>query len=246
MIQEPCVSGWSASIGLPVPVTEKTCLGLVTFAEQAVNTPNDEGWNRCPTQKKYPAGTDGPPNQGGMGLLGFAPKKRRLILTFKVEWACLVFSARKVFLVLAEWCPSKDDMGHSVPPNTTRSTRKAFSVGKRDPPLPFLSDDTRTSHGKRMRERTNSESYPSKKHQEADVSSQQFVTCSRIHQGWITKTITKKVTKEANQQGVSLRGKHRRTHRQSRTRQTDGTQGILHGKYYLGMGFPLSSPLGLG
>ena len=55
------------------------------------------------------------------------------------------------------------------------------------------------------------------------------VTCSRIHQGWITKTITKKVTKEANQQGVSLRGKHRRTHRQSRTRQTDGTQGILPG-----------------
>ena len=63
-----------------------------------------KGWNRCPTQIRL---------QGGMDLLGVARK-----------------AMERSFLVLVEWChqcPARD--GHSVPPNTTRSTRQAFSVG---------------------------------------------------------------------------------------------------------------------
>ena len=99
-----------------------------------------KGWNRCPTQIRL---------QGGMDLLGVARK-----------------AMERSFLVLVEWCHQCP--GHSVPPNTTRSTRQAFSVRRR--PSTSISSETRTSHGKRMRERTNRESYPSKKHQEADVS----------------------------------------------------------------------------
>ena len=48
------------------------------------------------------------------------------------------------FLVLVEWCHQCP--GHSVPPNTTRSTRQAFSVRRR--PSTSISSETRTSHGK--------------------------------------------------------------------------------------------------
>ena len=77
-----------------------------------------KGWNRCPTQIRL---------QGGMDLLGVARK-----------------AMERSFLVLVEWCHQCP--GHSVPPNTTRSTRQAFSVRRR--PSTSISSETRTSHGK--------------------------------------------------------------------------------------------------
>ena len=133
-----------------------------------------KGWNRCPTQIRL---------QGGMDLLGFARK-----------------AMERSFLVLVEWChqcPSRD--GHSVPPNTTRSTRQAFSVGTtlhyhffRDKDKPWKNESAQTERAIHPRSTKKPMFRP------------RHVTCSRIHQGWLQKTITKKVTKEANQQDVSL------------------------------------------
>ena len=94
-VNEPCVSGWSASIGLPVPVTEKTCLGLVTFAEQAVNTPNDEERLEQMSHPKNTDGTDDPPDQVEWACLVSLPKKRRMILPIRWNGLAWFFSARK-------------------------------------------------------------------------------------------------------------------------------------------------------
>ena len=109
--------------------------------------------------------------------------------------------------------------GHSVPPNTTRSTRQAFSVWvtRHFHFFPRQTKDKPWKH--RLRKRTNRRlrRQPSKKHPKPMFRARhEFVTCSRTHQGmdtdglervtdglenWVAPT---SFTKEANQQGVSL------------------------------------------
>ena len=89
-----------------------------------------------------------------------------------------------------------------------------------------------------MRERTNRESYPSKKHQEADGSTHPFVTCSRIHQGGITKTITKKSPKKPiNRVCPGEESTDEHIHRVGQGRL------MVHKEYYMeilpGNGFPI-------
>ena len=92
-------------LGLPVPVTEDL-LGSVNLSnKQSTHQTMKKGWNRCPTQKQGD-GTDDAPR--------------------KVEWTCLgLHETLWRGLALCHGGVSRD---HSVPPNTTRSTRQAFSV----------------------------------------------------------------------------------------------------------------------
>ena len=79
--------------------------------------------------------------------------------------------------------------GHSVPPNTTRSTRQAFSVWvtRHSHFFPRQTKDKPWKH--RLRERTNRRlrRQPSKKHSKPMFRARhEFVTCSRTHQGMDT------------------------------------------------------------
>ena len=105
------------------------------------------------------------------------------------KWTCLGLHER-LWKGLA-CCRGGVSKYHSVPPNTTRSTRQAFSV--------WVAEVTRHFHffprqtkGKpwkhRLRERTNSplRRQPFNKHPKPMFRARhEFVTCSRTHQGWI-------------------------------------------------------------
>ena len=175
MNQEPCDSENDSSTPCPSDerlawVSDGRLAWVSESAEQAVNTPNDEErLEQMSHPKKQGDGTDDAPR--------------------KVEWTCLGLHER-LWKGLA-CCRGGVSKYHSVPPNTTRSTRQAFSV--------WVAEVTRHFHffprqtkGKpwkhRLRERTNSplRRQPSNKHPKPMFRARhEFVTCSRTHQGWI-------------------------------------------------------------
>ena len=101
MNQEPCVSEMSQ--GTLVPVTDRL-VGIRESAEQAVHTPNDdeERLEQMSHPKNQGDGTDDAPR--------------------KVEWTCLGLYGMAMERSCSLW-RRREFWDHSVPPNTTRSTR---------------------------------------------------------------------------------------------------------------------------
>ena len=92
----------------PVPVTERL-VWTSASAEQAVNTPNDdeERLEQMSHPKNQGDGTDDAPR--------------------KVEWTCLGLYGMAMERSCSLW-RRREFWDHSVPPNTTRSTRQVLSV----------------------------------------------------------------------------------------------------------------------
>ena len=181
MNQEPC---GSETRWLPVPVTERL-VRTSDSAEQAVNTPNDE---ERPEQMSHPK------NQGDGA--DDAPRK--------VEWTCLGLYGMAMERSCSLW-RRREFWDHSVPPNTTRSTR--LSLCGCDPTTSISS--LRASYGNESAQTDDLPRQPSKKYStEADVShigrhvlEDSSGDGSRRPGEWMLSP--KKVTKEANQQDVS-------------------------------------------
>ena len=163
MNQEPC---GSETIQDPC-VSDGRLAWVSESAEQAVNTPNDEErLEQMSHPKKQGDGTDDAPR--------------------KVEWTCLGLHER-LWKGLAR-CRGGEFRDHSVPPNTTRSTRQAFSVWvtRHFHFFPRQTKDKPWKH--RLRERSNRplRRQPSKKHPKPMFRARHgVVTCSSTHQGWI-------------------------------------------------------------
>ena len=159
-------------------------------AEQAVNTPNDEERLEQMSHPKNKVMERMTPLERWNGL----------------AWVCTTWLWKGLVR-----CRGGVFSGHSVPPNTTRSTRQAFSVWVTRHFHFFPRQPKDKPWKQRLRERTNRplRRQPSKKHQKPMFRARHgFVTCSRSHQGWIQTAMNwfapNQFTKEANQQGVFL------------------------------------------
>ena len=195
MNQEPC--GSETISGFPC-ASDGRLAWVSESAEQAVNTPNDE--ERL-EQMSHP--------------------KNKVMerMTPLERWNGLAWVCTKWLWKGLPRCRGGVFSGHSVPPNTTRSTRQALAVWvtRHFHFFPRQTKDKPWKH--RLRERTNRRlrRQPSKKHSKPMFRARHgVVTCSRTHQGMDTDGLErvtdghenwvspKSFTKEANQQGVSL------------------------------------------
>ena len=120
-----------------------------------------KGWNRCPTQKTKVMERMTPPR--------------------KVEWTCLGLYGMAMERSCSLW-RRREFWDHSVPPNTTRSTRLSLCGCDRTTSISSL----RASYGKHKRERTNRRTCAGN-HPRSTPQKPMFrtsvVTCSRTHQG---------------------------------------------------------------
>ena len=149
MNQEPC---GSETRWLPVPVTERLD-GTRDSAEQAVHTPNDdeERLEQMSHPKNQGDGTEDAPR--------------------KVEWTCLGLYGMAMERSCSLW-RRREFWDHSVPPNTTRSTR--LSLCGCD--LTTSISSPRTSHVCESAQTDDLRRQPSKKYStEADVSHNRHV-----------------------------------------------------------------------
>ena len=171
-------------------------------AEQAVNTPNDEErLEQMSHPKNQGDGTDDAPRKVEWTCLGL-----HAFGYGKVEWTCLGLYGMAMERSCSLW-RRREFWDHSVPPNTTRSTRLSLCGCDRTTSISSL----RASYGN-INESAQTDDLPrqpSKKYStEADVSHNvRHVLEDSSGDGyrrpgeWMLSP--KKVTKEANQQDVS-------------------------------------------
>ena len=146
-------------------------------AEQAVNTPNDEErLEQMSHPKNQGDGTEDAPRKVEWTCLGLHD-----LATEKGEWTCWGLYGMAMERSCSLW-RRREFWDHSVPPNTTRSTRLCVGVTK---PLPFLPQGQAMETSARAHKQSTAQATIQEVlHQPMFRTT--FVTCSRTHQGMDT------------------------------------------------------------